>query len=171
MWKIFRRAVTGESAPAIGGQTWFNQDGLPAAARSRATTGQPIRPKEDLAGLVVIVNFWDYSCTSCLPALPYFKTWWEQYRSQGLLIIGVHTPEFEFGREADNVESAVLRFDLRYPIVSDPEYLTWRAYANTSWPADFIIDTAGIVRWDFHGEGKHIEKEQRIKELLAVSRT
>ncbi len=114
-----------------------------------------------------MVDFWTYSCINCLRTLPYLKAWDERYRSDGLTIVGVHTPEFPFEHEASNVAEAIQRNGLHYPVVQDNEYGTWDAYGNEYWPAEYFIDAKGDVRYADFGEGSYGKKEQVIRELLA----
>ncbi|MEX1997946.1 MAG: redoxin family protein [Candidatus Andersenbacteria bacterium] len=166
MWRMFDRALTGERAPAVSGQIWFNDDGLSPEARARARAGKPLSFTEELAGIITLIDFWDYSCVNCVRTLPYVKEWWRRYKQYNFLIIGVHTPEFEFGRDPDNVESAVLRFELAYPVVSDPEYVTWKRYGNNVWPRKLLVDHTGIIRYDHRGEGAYQETERGLQTLL-----
>jgi len=119
-----------------------------------------------LQNKVILVDFWTYSCINCIRTLPYLKAWWEKYEKNGLVIIGVHTPEFEFEKNINNLQKAVLDFDLKYPIVQDNNYSTWRAYNNRYWPAKYLIDKNGRVRYTHFGEGKYDETEKEILKLL-----
>jgi cytochrome c biogenesis protein CcdA/thiol-disulfide isomerase/thioredoxin len=126
---------------------------------------------EALRGKVVLVDFWTYSCINCLRTLPYLESWDKRYRSKGLVIIGVHTPEFGFEHDPGNVRDAVRRLHVRYPVAVDNDYGTWKAYANNYWPAHYLIDQQGDVR-DVHiGEGGYDETEHNIRELLAAGTT
>jgi cytochrome c biogenesis protein CcdA/thiol-disulfide isomerase/thioredoxin len=120
-----------------------------------------------LRGKVVLVDFWTYSCINCLRTLPYLRAWDKAYRDKGLQIVGVHTPEFAFEHEADNVRGAVGRLGVRYPVALDNDYGTWNAYGNRYWPAKYLIDRAGHVRFVHFGEGAYGETEQVIRRLLA----
>jgi cytochrome c biogenesis protein CcdA/thiol-disulfide isomerase/thioredoxin len=120
-----------------------------------------------LRGHVVLVDFWTYTCINCIRTLPYLKAWDATYRRDGLTIVGVETPEFPFEREASNVENAISQFGLRYPIVQDNEMGTWNAYGNEYWPADYLIDAKGDVRYATFGEGDYGETETAIRALLA----
>lgn len=167
MGLFFHRSLVGKKAQPVSGEAWFNDTALPAAVREVIARGEPIDIRRDLSGWVVVINFWDYSCINCLTMLPYLRTWWQRYREQPFLLLGVHTPEFEFGREADRVSSAVLRFALPYPVVSDPEYATWRRYGNDVWPRTLLMDGQGVVRYDHRGEGDYEVAERTIQQLLA----
>jgi cytochrome c biogenesis protein CcdA/thiol-disulfide isomerase/thioredoxin len=119
-----------------------------------------------LRGKVVIVDFWTYSCINCLRTLPHLKAWDKTYRRAGLMIVGVHAPEFAFERVPSNVRSAVKRLGLRYPVALDNDFQTWRAYNNDYWPAKYLIDKTGHVRYTHFGEGAYAETETRIRRLL-----
>jgi thiol-disulfide isomerase/thioredoxin len=119
-----------------------------------------------LRGKVVLVDFWTYSCINCLRTLPYLKKWDERYRSQGLVILGVHSPEFAFEHDVGNVRSAVKRLGVRYPVALDNGFDTWQAYDNQYWPADYLVDQRGNVREIHIGEGDYDETEDHIRLLL-----
>ena len=121
---------------------------------------------ESQRGNVVLVDFWTYTCINCIRTLPYLKEWHAKYADEGLLIVGVHTPEFEFEKDYFNVEEATKGFGLEYPIAQDNDYSTWRAYDNHFWPAKYLIDKDGYVRYMHFGEGKYAETEEKIRELL-----
>lgn len=147
------RPVAGSSAmPSLTGATqWLNS--------------QPLTP-EMLRGKVVLVDFWTYSCINCLRTLPYLKAWNEKYRAQGLVIIGVHTPEFTFEKDQRNVEQAVRDLGLTYPVAMDNQYAIWNAFKNEYWPAHYLIDAQGRIRHQHFGEGAYRETEQMIQTLL-----
>jgi len=139
-------------APPFDGATrWFNS--------------QPLSV-EMLRGKVVLVDFWTYSCINCLRTLPYLKAWDEKYRSQGLVIVGVHAPEFAFEKDAGNVEMAIRDLGIKYPVAMDNQYAIWNAYQNQYWPAHYLIDAQGVIREQHFGEGKYQETEQMIRALL-----
>jgi len=121
----------------------------------------------DLRGKVVLIDFWTYSCINCVRTLPYLKDWHAKYQDDGLVIIGVHAPEFAFERDPDNVKQAVLDHGLEYPIALDNEFSTWRAYNNRYWPAKYFIDRNGYLRHYHFGEGEYEESEQVIRTLLS----
>lgn len=142
----------GRKAPEIiPGGVWFNSDPLTL---------------EELKGKVVIIDFWTYSCINCQRTLPYLRAWNEKYKEKGLVIIGVHAPEFEFEKSEKNVAQAIKDFQLTYPIVQDNNFATWRAYSNRYWPAKYFIDKEGYVRYSHFGEGAYDESEKVIQELL-----
>ena len=121
---------------------------------------------EALRGKVVLVNFWTYSCINSLRALPYVKSWAEIYKAAGLVVIGVHTPEFSFEKDRANVHWAVRNFKLTYPIVMDSDYGIWNAFGNEYWPAFYLIDGKGRIRYQYFGEGEYAESERDIQKLL-----
>ncbi|HUC07869.1 MAG TPA: cytochrome c biogenesis protein DipZ [Solirubrobacterales bacterium] len=146
--------VLGDAPEFIGNQEWFNTpDGGPLTMRS-------------LRGRVVLVDFWTYSCINCLRTLPYLTAWDRTYRKDGLTIVGVHSPEFPFEKDAGNVEEAIERNDIHYPVVQDNDLVTWSAYGTQYWPSEYFIDAQGRVRFAHFGEGEYDEKEQIIRELL-----
>ncbi len=118
-------------------------------------------------GKVVLVDFWTYSCINCIRTIPYLNAWHEKYADNGLVVVGVHTPEFEFEKDYNNVKAAVEKFDIKYPIVQDNEKETWKAYENRYWPRKYLIDSDGYVRYDHIGEGAYAETEKVIQSLLA----
>jgi len=120
-----------------------------------------------LRGHVVLVDFWTYTCINCIRTLPYLKAWDATYRNKGLTIVGVHTPEFAFEHDAGNVQNAIARFGLRYPVAQDNNMGTWNAYGNQYWPADYLIDAKGHVRYAAAGEGDYAQTETAIRALLA----
>jgi thiol-disulfide isomerase/thioredoxin len=135
----------------IGGQ-WFNSEPLTL---------------EELRGKVVLIDFWTYSCINCQRTFPYLRTWWEKYEDNGLVIIGVHAPEFEFEKDPENLQEAIEDFDLKYPVMQDNNFSTWRAYNNRYWPAKYIIDKDGYIRYTHFGEGAYDETERVIQQLLS----
>ncbi|OGG17094.1 hypothetical protein A3D77_05785 [Candidatus Gottesmanbacteria bacterium RIFCSPHIGHO2_02_FULL_39_11] len=142
----------GVKAPEIiPGGVWFNSEPLTL---------------EQLSGKVVIIDFWTYSCINCQRTLPYLRDWNKKYKDKGLVIIGVHAPEFEFEKSEKNVAEAIKDFKLTYPIVQDNEFETWRAYNNRYWPAKYFIDKEGYIRYSHFGEGAYDESEKVIQELL-----
>ena len=120
-----------------------------------------------LRGKVVLIDFWTYSCVNCIRTLPYVKRWAETYRDAGLVVVGVHTPEFAFEHVPDNVEKAVRSFGIDYPVALDNDYGTWTAWGNRYWPADYYVDRQGHVRYAHFGEGDYEETEKVIRTLLA----
>jgi cytochrome c biogenesis protein CcdA/thiol-disulfide isomerase/thioredoxin len=123
---------------------------------------------ERLRGKVVLVDFWTYSCINCLRTLPYLKSWDERYRSKGLVILGVHSPEFAFEHSLGNVRQAVHRLGIHYPVALDNDFATWTAYQNQYWPADYLVDRTGHIRDVHFGEGDYAKTEAEIRLLLAT---
>lgn len=115
---------------------------------------------------IILIDFWTYSCVNCLRTLPFLKKWHEKYSSLGLTIIGVHTPEFEFEKDKNNVENFLKKEKIDYPVVMDNDYKIWHSFANKFWPRKYLIDPKGIIRLDHAGEGAYEETESRIQELL-----
>jgi len=144
-----------EAPEIIPGGEWFNVDNANGLRLA------------DLKGKVVLVDFWTYTCINCIRTLPYIKSWDDKYADQGLVIIGVHTPEFEFEKNADNVAKAIADFGIKYPVVQDNNYATWKAYDNHYWPAHYLVDKNGKIRDKHFGEGAYDETEKKIQELLA----
>jgi thiol-disulfide isomerase/thioredoxin len=127
----------------------------------------PLTP-EELRGKVVLVDFWTYTCINWLRTLAYVRAWSDRYADQGLVVVGVHTPEFPFERDVDNVTRAVAAMDVRYPVALDPDYSVWDAFANRYWPAAYIADAEGQIRHHHFGEGAYDEQERVIQSLLGV---
>src|SRR5436305_1924388 len=147
--------VLGRAPDFVGNQQWFNtRDDKPLHIR-------------DLRGHVVVVDFWTYTCINCLRTLPYLKQLYAAYHKDGLEIVGVHTPEFPFERNASNVARAIKQNGLRYPVAQDNKQATWNAYGNEYWPAEYFIDAQGRVRHTQFGEGNYGEDERVVRELLA----
>ncbi len=123
---------------------------------------------EELRGKVVLVDFWTYTCVNCIRTMPFLKDWHARYADQGLVIVGVHSPEFEFEKATQNVVDAAEGFGLEYPIAQDNDFATWGAYRNRFWPAKYLLDQEGVIRYKHFGEGAYTETEQRIRDLLTV---
>ena len=123
---------------------------------------------QDLRGKVVLVDFWTYSCINCLRTLPYITRWDEQYRDKGLVVIGVHAPEFEFEKSRTNIAAALAKFGIRYPVALDNKLDTWTAFKNRYWPAHYLIDRQGRVVYTHFGEGHYTETENNIRYLLGL---
>ena len=140
----------------IIGDVWFNS--------------QPLT-SEDLKNKVVLVDFWTYSCVNCQRTLPYLKTWWEKYKDMNLIIIGVHTPEFEFEKNKENVAQALKDFNITWPVVMDNDHINWNNFANKYWPAKYLANKDGKVVYEHFGEGSYKETEDKIQELLSDGNT
>jgi len=120
-----------------------------------------------LKGKVVLVDFWTYTCINCIRTIPHINDWSQKYADKGLVIVGVHSPEFEFEKNYDNVKAAVQKFGIAYPVLLDSNHGTWNAYGNQYWPRDYLIDTQGYIRHDHIGEGDYNGTEKAIQSLLA----
>ncbi|MFA5136192.1 MAG: cytochrome c biogenesis protein DipZ [Patescibacteria group bacterium] len=120
----------------------------------------------ELKGKVILIDFWTYTCINCQRTFPYLKQWWKKYQDKGLVIIGVHSPEFEFEKDKNNLKQAIKDFDLTYPVVQDNDFSTWQAFENRYWPAKYIIDKDGFIRYTHFGEGEYDKTEAVIQELL-----
>ena len=127
----------------------------------------PPLTSETLRGKVVLVEFWTYGCINCQRTLPYVQAWSDKYRPQGLLVVGVHTPEFAYEKDSGNVERAIHDLGITYPVVMDNQYEIWNAYKNRYWPAQYLIDKQGRIRYQHFGEGAYQETGQMIQTLLA----
>ena len=121
-----------------------------------------------LRGKVVLVHFWTFACINCQHVQPYIKSWWSKYQDQGLVVIGVHTPELSFERDLGNVRQAVVDDGVTFPVAFDPQFATWNAFHNGAWPAMYFIDRDGVIRHVHGGEGDYATSEQVIRELLAM---
>jgi cytochrome c biogenesis protein CcdA/thiol-disulfide isomerase/thioredoxin len=156
-------AERGEPLPRLGPapdfadtQEWFNTDGEELSL-----------PELTAEGKVVLLDFWTYTCINCIRTLPYLKAWDRQYRDDGLVIVGVHAPEFAFEKDAENVERAIADNGIRYPVVQDNELGTWTAYENQFWPAKYLVGADGELRYTHFGEGEYETTEKAIRALLA----
>jgi cytochrome c biogenesis protein CcdA/thiol-disulfide isomerase/thioredoxin len=144
--------IEGELPGFDGAVGWLNSSPLTA---------------EGLRGKVVLVDLWTYSCINCLRTLPYLKAWYERYRDQGFVIVGVHSPEFAFEKDEGNVRRAVREFGIEYPVALDNDYAIWQAFNNQYWPAHYFVDAQGRIRGHHFGEGNYEESEELIRTLLA----
>ncbi len=138
----------------------------PEFAKGDWINSEPLTIKS-LRGRVVVIEFWTFGCYNCRNTLPLVKRWDERYRDKGLTTIGVHSPEFDYEKKVANVRDEVSSLGIRYPVVTDNEYETWKAYEVVAWPTLFVLDKAGRVRWTHVGEGAYDETEQTIQKLLA----
>lgn len=141
----------GKAPEFIGITHWLNSEPLTLA---------------QLKGKVVLVDFWTYTCINCIRTLPYVTGWYEKYKDKGFIVIGIHTPEFEFEKKTTNVEKAIKEYNIHYPVGQDNDYATWKAYNNQYWPAKYLIDVQGNLRLTHFGEGQYEETEKAIQELL-----
>ena len=122
---------------------------------------------QSLHGKVVLIDFWAYSCVNCLRTLPYLNSWNAKYKDSGLVIIGIHTPEFNFEKDYNNVLMATKKYSITYPVAQDNDYMTWTAFQNQYWPREYLIDKNGYIRYDHIGEGNYDETEAHIQQLLS----
>ena len=143
----------GRPAPELHAKGWLNSPALSAG---------------DLGGKVVVYDFWTYSCVNCVRTLPYLRAWHDRYGGDGLVVVGVHSPEFDFEKDHDNVEQAVSRLAVTWPVALDDDMAIWDAFANRYWPAKWITDREGRFRYFHPGEGNYIETENVIRTLLGV---
>jgi len=148
-------SVKGEMPSLSGAVQWLNS---------------PELSKESLRGKVVLVDFWTFDCINCQRSIPYVKEWASKYEKDGLVVIGVHTPEYPFERVVDNVRKNVAKLGLNYPIAIDNNYAIWRAFDNQYWPAHYIVDAEGKVRYTHFGEGSYDTQEKVIQQLLAEAK-
>jgi thiol-disulfide isomerase/thioredoxin len=151
IWAVVNAGV-GMKAPDIVSQTWLN--------------GTPLH-LDDLKGKVVIVEFWTFGCYNCRNVEPYVKAWHQKYAGQGLVVIGVHSPEFSYEHDLDKVSRYLKEHDIRFPVPLDNDFLTWNRYGNRYWPAMYLIDKRGVIRHVRIGEGGYQETERLIQALLA----
>jgi len=142
----------GQAPDFIGINRWLNSSPLSLAG---------------LKGKVILVDFWTYTCINCIRTFPFVSGWYEKYKDQGFVIIGVHTPEFEFEKKTENVENAVRMYQIKYPVAQDNSYITWNSFNNRYWPAKYLIDKDGHLRYEHFGEGQYEETEKAIQSLLA----
>jgi len=140
-------------APALEGGEWIQKG--------------PVELAQLHGRKVVLLDFWDYTCVNCIRTLPYVSQWHQRYAAKGLVVVGVHAPEFSFARDRANVLKAIAQFGLDYPIVLDNSYTIWRAYSNRYWPAKYLIDAQGRLRYYHFGEGLYQETEKQIQKLLS----
>jgi len=122
---------------------------------------------QQLRGKVVLVDFWTFDCVNCLNVLPYVKGWHQKYKDQGLVVVGVHTPEYAFERKLDSLQTAVKRNGIAFPVAQDIRYQTWNAYQNRFWPAFYLVDKKGELVYSHFGEGDYAQTEAQIRKLLA----
>ena len=148
-----RGGAVGDCAPEFAGtQEWINS--------------QPFSMGSQL-GKVVLIDFWTYSCINCIRTFPFLREWYDRYADEGLIIVGVHTPEFEFEKVFDNVVEATVDMGVAWPVVQDNDFTVWRSYNNRFWPAKYLIDKDGVIRYRHFGEGRYAETEEEIRKLLA----
>lgn len=158
--------VGAQGAPSPFGL--FARTQAPLAALDGATgwLNSPVLGAADLRGKVVLVEFWTYSCVNCLRTLPYVRAWAQKYRSAGLVVIGVHTPEFQFEQQASRVQRAIEHLHIDYPVALDSRQAVWDAFGNRAWPSLYLVDGEGRVRLHQYGEGRYAETERTLQQLL-----
>ena len=144
-------ARVGTLAPEISGQSWLNSKPLELA---------------ELKGKVVLLEFWTFGCYNCRNVEPYIKSWHQKYAAKGLVVIGVHAPEFSYERVIDNVKRYVSEHAIQYPVAIDNDFDTWKRYQNRYWPAMYLIDKRGVIRYLRVGEGGYQQTEEQIRVLL-----
>ena len=145
------------------------QGRMPSLGNAGAWLNSPPLKTSSLRGKVIVVNFWTYTCINSLRALPYLRAWEEKYKDQGLVVLGVHTPEFEFEKNVDNVRHALRDLKIDYPVALDSEHAVWRGFKNDTWPAFYFVDAGGNIRHSQFGEGNYGTAERAIQKLLAES--
>src|SRR6185503_6564716 len=121
---------------------------------------------KSLKGKVVLIDFWTYTCINCVRTLPFVTSWYEKYKDDGLVIVGVHTPEFAFEKDKSNVEMAIKRHGITYPVAQDNDYKTWGAYNNRYWPSEYLVNKEGHIVYTHFGEGNYDVTENAIRKLL-----
>ncbi len=159
--RVDEKAKKYTRAPELAGISGYLNTPLTSSGQATSVTLKSLVGKK-----VVIVDFWTYSCINCQRTTPYLNAWYQKYRDQGLEIVGVHTPEFEFEKKPENVARALEKFGIKYPVVQDNDYATWTAYGNRYWPHKYLVDIDGFVVYDHIGEGGYDETERTIQELL-----
>ena len=158
---------TGKERPMTATASGLSIEGeMPSLHRATAWLNSPPLTAASLRGKVVLINFWTYTCINWLRALPYVRAWASKYADHGLLVIGVHTPEFSFEKDLDNVRRAATDLRVRYPIAVDTDYAVWQAFDNHYWPALYFVDAQGRIRHHHFGEGEYERSEQIIQQLL-----
>jgi cytochrome c biogenesis protein CcdA/thiol-disulfide isomerase/thioredoxin len=162
--------IAADSKAAVGanGQLELGVEGsLPPLDGLGPWINSPPLTRDQLRGKVVVIDFWTYSCINCLRSIPYVRAWYEQYARDGLVVIGVHAPEFAFERNSDNVRQAVKDLGIQYPVALDNDYRLWSALKNNFWPAHYFVDATGRIRFHHFGEGGYAQSERVIRQLLA----
>jgi thiol-disulfide isomerase/thioredoxin len=139
---------------------------LPSLAGATGWINSPPLTAKELKGKVVLIDFWDYSCINCIRSIPYIRAWAEKNKDDGLVVIGVHTPEFDIEKETPNVQKAITKFGITYPVALDNDYKIWNGFSNQAWPAHYFIDAKGRVRYEHFGEGEYEQSERWIQQLL-----
>ncbi|MGH8462682.1 MAG: thioredoxin family protein [Pseudomonas sp.] len=152
----------------IAGSSQLDKLGpMPELSGAVQWLNSPPLSREALKGKVVLVDFWTYDCVNCQRSLPYVNTWARRYADQGLVVIGVHTPEYDYENDIGNVREQVAKLGIQYPVAVDNRYAIWNAFGNQFWPAHYFVDAQGLVRAVHFGEGAYDTQEQVIQQLLA----
>ena len=146
------------------------QDAMPSLAGAVEWLNSPELSAQSLKGKVVLVDFWTYDCINCRRALPYVQAWAKRYAQDGLVVIGVHTPEYAYEHITGNVREQVRKLGITYPVAVDNNYAIWRSFDNQYWPAHYLIDAKGQVRYSHFGEGRYDAQEQMIQTLLGEAK-
>jgi thiol-disulfide isomerase/thioredoxin len=160
----FVAAAVGIARPAAAAQTAPEFTGIAAWQNSK-----PLKMSQ-LRGKVVLIDFWAYSCINCLRTLPHVTRWYDQYKDKGLVVVGVHSPEFPFEKQEGNVRDAIKKYNIHYPVAQDNDLATWDAWDNQYWPAEYLVDQRGNVVAHHFGEGNYAEMENAIRTLLGLPR-
>jgi thiol-disulfide isomerase/thioredoxin len=158
-------SVKAATAPDVSGK-----GEMPSLSGAVQWLNSPALSKESLKGQVVLVDFWTFDCINCQRSIPYVNAWAKKYEKDGLVVIGVHTPEYPYERVIDNVRKNVEKLGLNYPIAIDNDYAIWRAFGNQYWPAHYLIDAQGQIRYTHFGEGGYDTQEQVIEQLLGEAK-
>ncbi|MET0687830.1 MAG: redoxin domain-containing protein, partial [Methyloceanibacter sp.] len=160
-------AMMMQGKPAEGAQALPVEGTMPELTGAVEWLNSPPHTNAELKGKIVLIDFWTYSCINCLRTIPYVRAWAEKYKDQGLVVIGVHTPEFAFEKDIGNVKDAIADLKIAYPVAVDNDYAIWRAFNNRYWPAHYFIDAQGRIRHHHFGEGSYDVSERVIQDLLA----
>jgi thiol-disulfide isomerase/thioredoxin len=158
-------SVKAAAAPDVS-----SQGEMPSLSGASAWLNSPALTSESLRGKVVLVDFWTFDCINCQHSIAHVNEWAKKYEKDGLVVIGVHTPEYPYERVIDNVRKSVARLGLNYPVAIDNDYAIWRAFDNQYWPAHYLVDARGQIRYSHFGEGAYEEQEQVIRRLLDEAR-
>jgi cytochrome c biogenesis protein CcdA/thiol-disulfide isomerase/thioredoxin len=161
----FAKGNEAASAPSVTVKL-DNEGPFPSLDGAVKWLNSPPLTREGLKGKVVLIDFWTYSCINCLRSVPYVEAWWEKYKNDGLVVIGVHTPEFAFEKDPANVAKSLTDLKITYPVAVDSNYAIWKAFKNNYWPAHYFIDAQGVIRYHHFGEGEYDESEEVIQQLL-----
>lgn len=175
---LANRISPGVSAQSVGEDSSMQmQKAPPRVDKSQFTLAREISSStwinsetiswNDLRGRVVVVDFWTFACYNCKNTLPYLKAWDQKYRAQGLVVLGVHTPELSFEKDIENVRTAVKDYEIKYPVAIDGDFANWNRYNVWAWPTWFIVDKEGYIRYSHVGEGDYDGSEHVIQQLLA----